>query len=222
MELLNAVKGRHSIRKFKPDPVQRPVIEDIVKNALWIPNWGNTQPWEIFILGPDIIKKISDGFIEKLMGGETMKPELEMPDSWPPEHKKRYVEVGRDLFKIIGISRDDKEARMNYYLDMFRFFGAPNIIYICMDKEINPHYGPFDIGALSSNICMLAHEKGIGTCVMACLAHYPDVIRKHVSIPDNKIIVIGLAMGYADESDPSFSFRSTRDESVISWHGFEE
>ena len=220
MELLEAFKGRKSIRGFKPDPVPRDVIEPIIKNALWTPNWGNSQPWEICVIGPEIVKKISDAFVEKLTAGESMKPDLSMPDSWPPVHKRRYVDVGRMLFKTLGIAREDKAARMNHYMNMFKLFGAPNAIYICMDNRINPHYGPFDIGALTSNICTLAYEKGLGTCILACLAHFPDVVRKYVDISEDKLIIIGIAIGYPDEDHPAFSFRSTRDEGVISWHGF--
>jgi nitroreductase len=220
MELMEAVKERKSVRAYKPDPVQRHLLEDIIKKALWVPSWGNTQPWEIHVIGSEILKKISNEFVEKASSGQIKKPELEMPVSWPSEHKKRYTETGRDLFNAVGIPREDTKARMNYYLTMYNFFGAPNAIYICMDKGINPHYGPFDIGAVTSCICMFAHEKGLGTCILASSVHYPDVIRKYTGIPENKIIVIGIAIGYPDTDNPSFFFKSTRDENLISWKAF--
>lgn len=220
MELLDVIKGRKSIRGFKSDPVPRELIEDILKNALWAPSWGNTQSWEIVVIGHELLKKISEELVEKVMGGVPVKPDLPMPDSWPPKNKRRYVDVGRDLFATLGIQRGDKEARMDHYLNMYRFFGAPNAIYICMHKDINKHYGPFDLGALSSNICMLAYERGLGTCIMAVLSHYPDIVRKYANISDDMSIVIGIAIGYPDEDNPSYSFKSTRDEDVISWQGF--
>jgi len=46
MELREAIKGRRSIRKFKPVEVPRSLMEEIMEEARWSPSWGNTQPWE--------------------------------------------------------------------------------------------------------------------------------------------------------------------------------
>ncbi|MDY6932884.1 MAG: nitroreductase [Spirochaetota bacterium] len=219
MEFIDVMKNRRSIRRFKSDTISRDIFDGILKDALWAPSWGNTQPWEIAVLGPDIIKKISNEFVENVTNGKPIDPDLEMPDSWPPKHKRRYVDVGRALFTTIGIERTDKEARFNHYLNMYKFFEAPHMIYVYQDKGISSHYGPFDLGALTNNICLLAYERGLGTCILASSAHYPDVIRKHTNISKDKLIIIGIAIGYPDENDPSYTFRSDRDESVISWHG---
>jgi len=220
MDFIDVFRNRKSIRKFKSDPVPKNILEEIIKNAIWVPNWGNTQPWEIHVVAPDIVQKISEEFVSNMMSGINLNPDLPMPNSWPDIQKNRYTETGRGLLKVLGLTREDKQGRLNYYINMFKFFGAPNLIYICMDQEINPHYGPFDIGALSSAICMLAYDKGLGTCMLAASAHYPDTIRKHVNIQQNKKIVIGIAIGYPDSQDPTFSYKSTRDEGVISWCGY--
>ncbi len=220
MDIIKAMHNRKSIRKFKDDPVRKELIDDIIKSAIWVPNWGNTQPWEIHVLSTDIVRKISDEFVHNMKSGVPSNPDLPMPSTWPDIQKNRYSETGRGLLKAIGLTRDDKEGRFNYYVNMFEFFGAPNLIYICMDLDINPHYGPFDIGALCTAISLLAYANGLGTCVLACSVHYPDIVRKYVDIPQNKKIVIGIAIGYPDTDDPSFSYKSIRDENVFSWHGF--
>lgn len=220
MDLTEALRSRKSVRGFKSDPVPRETLDEIVRNALWVPNWGNTQPWDIHVLAPEIVKKISEEFVGTMMSGVGLRPDLAMPVSWPDPYKNRYMEVGRGLFKTLGIAREDRQGRLNYYINMFKFFGAPHLIYICMDREINPHYGPLDIGALSLAICLLACDRGLGTCMMAASAHYPDVVRKYVPIPPHMNIVIGIAIGYPETQDPLFSFKSTRDENVIAWHGF--
>ena len=52
MEHTAAVKGRRSIRRFKPDPVPDTLIREILERALWSPSWANTQPWERACLQP--------------------------------------------------------------------------------------------------------------------------------------------------------------------------
>jgi nitroreductase len=201
-------------------PVNKQDIEHILKNAIWAPNWGNTQPWEITVLNSELVKELSKQFVRNLKAEIPPDPDLEMPVDYPTKNKKRYVILARDLFNTMGIKRQDKESRMEYYINMYSFFHAPAAIYLCMDKEISPAYGAFNLGALCMNISLLAHDKGLGTCVMACLCHYPDVIRKVTGIPENRNIVIGIALGYPDYEMPVNKFKSTRDEDVISWHGF--
>ncbi|MDY6968402.1 MAG: nitroreductase [Spirochaetota bacterium] len=219
MEFMDVISGRKSIRKFRSDIVNCDVLESIIKNALRAPSWGNTQPWEIAVLGPDLVKKIGDEFVQEFMSGTSPNPDLEMPENWPYKYKKRYVDVGRSLFEVMKIQREDKEARMEHYLNMFRFFYAPHAVYIYMDKAINPYYGVFDLGALTNNICLTAYENGVGTCILGAVANYPDVVRKHLNISEDKNIVIGIALGYPDKENPVYGFRSVRDEGVISWHG---
>ena len=50
MELLQALKERHSIRKFKPELVPRELLDKVVQKSLWAPSGMNTQPWKVVIL----------------------------------------------------------------------------------------------------------------------------------------------------------------------------
>lgn len=43
MELYETVKGRRSIRQFKPDPVPEEVQGRLVEAAQWAPSWAHTQ-----------------------------------------------------------------------------------------------------------------------------------------------------------------------------------
>ncbi len=49
METEKAVKSRRSIRHFLKKPISKDIINGIIKDSLWSPFWGNTQPWE-FVL----------------------------------------------------------------------------------------------------------------------------------------------------------------------------
>lgn len=43
MDLYEAIKGRRSIRKFRPDPIPREVLERILEMATWAPSGMNLQ-----------------------------------------------------------------------------------------------------------------------------------------------------------------------------------
>jgi nitroreductase len=67
-----------------------------------------------------------------------------------------------------------------------------------------------DIGLIVQTICLLAYDKGIGTCIMAMAIRNPGLLRKILSIPDDRKIAIGIAMGYPDEIFPLNNFERKR------------
>jgi nitroreductase len=75
---------------------------------------------------------------------------------------------------------------------------------------------------VAENIMLLATKHGLGTVVQAQAAAYPDVVRQVLSIPDSKIVFLGIAIGYPDWNNPINQFRTEREplESVATWRGF--
>lgn len=57
MELMDAIKGRRSIRRFRPDPLPPGALEQILEAVRWAPSWANTQVWEIIAVSEEGIKK---------------------------------------------------------------------------------------------------------------------------------------------------------------------
>ena len=56
MDLTEAIKGRRSIRKYKPDPVPEEVLQKVMEAVRWSPSWANTQCWEVIIVRGSNIK----------------------------------------------------------------------------------------------------------------------------------------------------------------------
>jgi len=56
MDLMDAIKGRRSIRKYKPDPVSEEVLRTILEAVRWSPSWANTQCWEVVVVKDQNVK----------------------------------------------------------------------------------------------------------------------------------------------------------------------
>jgi nitroreductase len=56
MELMEVIRGRRSIRKYKPDPVPEEIFQKIMEAVRWSPSWANTQCWEIIVVKDPKIK----------------------------------------------------------------------------------------------------------------------------------------------------------------------
>jgi nitroreductase len=210
MELKQAIKRRRSVRGFLPKPVPKKIINSILSLAGHAPSWGNTQPWELLVVSGETVKNLGEAFCKKAREGVVQTPEYEMPKVFPEPHLTRYRQVGMDLFSILNIHREDTEKRTEHSLNNFRGFGAPVFIYVLLDERLSP-YALLDAGLFIQTLCLSARDRGLGTCILAALARFPEVIRTYLPIPEGKKILIGIALGYPDPKAPVNRYRSRRD-----------
>ena len=76
---------------------------------------------------------------------------------------------------------------------------------------------PMKVFALSED----AQALGLGCIAQASLAGYPDFVRRHFALPDDRLVVCGVSFGYADHRHPVNGFRSKRANlaQVVHWVG---
>lgn len=211
MELSEAIKRRRSIRVFLPDPVPREKIQKIMEIARWAPSWGNTQPWEIVVADGEKREQLARALEAEGKKGSNPRPDIVMPVEFPEMHKRRYVSLGKSLLTSMGIERGDREARTRHYLNMYMFFGAPTVVYFVIDGRLNEPYACLDIGSIGTTFCYLAYQEGLGTIYLAASMHFPDLVKTVLDIPEDKKIVIGIAVGTPHPDAPASLFRSERE-----------
>jgi len=56
MELIDAIMGRRSIRKYKDRDVEDDKIRKILEAAIWAPTAGNTQTWRFYVVRNERMK----------------------------------------------------------------------------------------------------------------------------------------------------------------------
>jgi nitroreductase len=212
MTVREALLARHSFRAFLPKPVEQKKLRFILEAAQRSPSWANSQPWEIFVVSGGSLEKILEGFAKKREEKAPPAPETEFPREWTEDAKRRQRQLGPDM------ERDCGEAVRDFGKQNQNFFGAPAIIYVCIDKTLS-HWSLYDAGAWSQSFLLAAIEEGIGGIQAAQTVLYPDVIRQAANIPDNLKIAIGIAIGYVDRDNRINNFTSSRDslETVVRW-----
>ena len=210
MELAAAIKGRRSIRKFKVQDVPKSIITEVLEEARWSPSWGNTQPWDLYVLTGKTLAKFKEMNLKQTLAGAAVASDVPMLEKWPDAMKARYGELGKVVLSVQGIKREDKEGRDKYYMNMVSSFDAPCVILTCISRDNLVEYQMLDVGLIAQTICLAAHDKGLGTCLLAAAARYSTEIRKIAAIPDDKKIVVGIALGYPDPSFPLNNFERSR------------
>ena len=210
MELRAAIEERRSIRKFKAKEIPRETIRDILETARWAPSWGNTQLWEFYVLTGKRLDEFREANHRSFVDGQTFPLDVPMHEVWPERLKERYAEIGKIMLTAMNVKRDDKGARNRLYEDMTLLFDAPCLIVACIPGDILVEYAMLDVGLILQTICLLAYDKDLGTCIMAMSIRNPGLLRKILSIPQDRKIVMGIAMGYPDENFPLNNFARKR------------
>lgn len=215
MDLLTAIKERKSLRAFKPDPIPKETIEEILKLTIHAPSAINLQPWEFVAvtgeekerLGRRLIKAYKEKQIACSPGN--VKP---LPKTYS-KRGARTLELMKPFFEEMRVDIDQyiNEGSCNFY-------GAPVAIFLCLDDSF-PKARLVDIGIALGYLVLIAHEFELGTCPIGLITAYEDEIKDLLNIPGNKNVVIGVALGYPDSNIPINRFKSQRDhlEKFIRW-----
>ncbi len=209
MEILEGIATRRSIRGFKPTPVPRDVIEKIMQAASQSPSYTNTQPWEVVVVSggkrDDLARKLS----ELAKGKAAPHPDLPTPKTWPQALGDRARDHGARRLSALGIARDDEEGRERMRLGNFEFYGAPCAVFLFMDGSLGD-WSVFDMGLFAENLILAAHSFGVETCLQASITGYAAEIKGMLGIAESKKLVIGISMGYPDETAKLNSYRALR------------
>jgi len=215
MDLLKAIQERKSIRAFRPDPIPKEQIEAVLNLAIYAPSAINLQPWEFtIVMGEErerLSRRLIKAYREKNIscGPDAVKP---LPKTFGKRGAKT-LEAMNPFFKEMGVQSDQfiNEGSCNFY-------GAPVAIIICLDDAFSKARF-VDIGAVLGYFVLAAHELGLGTCPIGLITAYEDEIKDVLNIPENKMVVIGIALGYPDSESPINRFKSFREdlEKFVRW-----
>lgn len=219
MDLIETIKSRKSIRAYKPIPVPQEILRELMEVSLCAPSFANTQPWEFTVVGGKVLDQLREAMVDKAASGA--RPNFEIPwPSFPELYRNRSRELGFSLYAALGIAREDREGRKEWELQGLRFFNAPNAIIFYIDKALNA-WSILDLGLLMQTVMLAAQHCGLGTCLQAAVVGYPEIIRKVLNIPESKLIVVGMSIGYPDWEHKATKFRSNREplEKFATWMG---
>ncbi|MCC3304301.1 nitroreductase [Sneathiella sp. HT1-7] len=224
MDFDTIVRGRRSIRGYKPDPIPKDVLKEIIDIAARAPSSMNTQPWHLHVISGEPLDRIRAGNTERNLAGVPSSREFRVEDKYEGVHRDRQVKVAVQLFEAMGIERHDAERRQEWVLRGFRQFDAPVSVIVAYDKNLQGDIRHFDLGAITYGLVLAAWSRGIGAVINSQGIMQSPVVREHAGIPENHVIQTAVAMGYPDDSFPANAVVSTRRpvEEVATFIGFED
>lgn len=225
MEFESLVISRRSVRGFKREPVPRAVIEQIIEIAKRAPSSMNSQPWHIHVLTGEPLEELRRRNMEEMVAGAAPKRDIATHGDYEGVHRKRQVDVAKQLFSAMGIARDDKPMRQDWVLRGFRQFDAPVSLVLTYDRILDPGaVCHFDLGALCYGIVLAAWDRGLGSVINGQGIMRSDIVRDIARIPDDQAIMTCVAMGYPDETFAANAVVSEREHNsdFVHFIGFDE
>ncbi len=219
MDIIEGLLSRRSTRAFKPDPVSRALIEKILSAALRSPSYMNTQPWEPAVVTGKRLGALSRTLLDLADHDAPCSSDMPLPPPWPPALEQRLLDHAARRAGHIGIDLADPKARKELRINNFKFYGAPCVIFLFQDRSLGP-WSILDAGIFVQSLLLAAHGSGLGAVPQGLLADYPEVVRRFLSVPDSKRLLLGVSLGYADPAAAINSYQSRRADlgELVTWH----
>ncbi len=195
-----AIRTRRSVRAFRPDPVPRATVEELLALASRAPSGTNIQPWKVRVVAGEARARLTRAILEALDRDGPAKYQREWnyyPEHWREPFLARRRKIGWDLYGLLGIRKGDFEATERQRRRNFEFFGAPVGLIFTLDEDLE--IGSWlDLGIFIGTLAIAARGRGLDSCAQAAFADHHEIIRAELGIPASEIVICGFALGYAD------------------------
>lgn len=199
-----ALRTRRSVRAFLPTPVACGEVEELLQLAARSPSGSNIQPWKVHVCAGELRQRITDGILRALDEGPADRYRREWnyyPSQWREPFLGRRRKIGWDMYGLLGIPKGDYAATEQQRRRNYEFFGAPVGMMFTLEEDLE--IGSWlDLGIFIGSLALAARGRGLDTCAQAAFADFHEVIRPILGIPDNQVIICGMALGHADPEHP--------------------
>ncbi|MFE1600735.1 nitroreductase [Methylobacterium sp. ID0610] len=198
----SAIRTRRSVRAFRPDPVPPEVVTDLLDLAARAPSGSNMQPWRVYAVAGEPRARLSEALVAAYLAGEEGEPAFRYyPEEFFEPYRARRREVGLGLYALVGIPKGDAARMQAQHARNFRFFDAPVGLIFTIDRRLATGSW-LDYGGFLQTLMIAARARGLDTCPQAAFAPYGAVIRRHLPLGPDEVVVCGMALGLSDPAAP--------------------
>ena len=219
LEAFQAILNRrHACRGFKPEPIPQDVIRDILADAQKYPSNCNTQPVKTHIVSGAKLAELKAAYIANFekngFGPVDGKPSQDFAFSaefFTGAEHDRLKNQGKTYFEAISLERDNKAGRANIMIENFNLYGAPHVALFWMKNIGDGNVRQAgDVGHYAMTFMWSVVAHGYSCLPQTVLGMSSIVPRQLFNIPDDEVMLFGVAFGREDEEDAANKFRMER------------
>lgn len=209
------IRSRRSIRDFEPREIEDSLLQQVLEDAKWAPSWCNTSPYYIVMARGDQKERIKAKLLAKYdaaigahsiyektllyLSGGAPDGDYNTQIEYTPELNVHRRACGFGLYDLLGIKKQDTDARNEQVRRNFEFFGAPVVFFVFVQGNMSV-FSPLDAGFYLQTLLLSAHARGLGTCAQGALAMWKSpVLEEFNDVPKDYKLLCGVSMGYASD-----------------------
>jgi len=212
-----AILSRMSARAFTAQAVPHDTLEHLLQVASRAPSGTNTQPWKVYVLQgasrDTLVSKVCAAHDALRADPSLASQYTEAYDYYPLKWVSPYIdrrrENGWSLYGLLGIGKADKDKMHQQHQRNYRFFDAPVGLMFTIDRVMG-RGSLLDYGMFLQNLMVLARAHGLHTCPQAAWNGYASIVLPHIGAGPDEMLVCGMALGYADQSEVVNTFHTPR------------
>ena len=209
--VIEAILSRHSMRAFTDRQVSREQVSRILEIAAKAPSGSNTQPWKVYVVDGEAKEALCAELLDAHRAGSDHEAEYQYyPAEWREPYLARRRANGWGLYSLLGIEKGQKQRMVEQHGRNYLFFDAPVGLIFTIDRDLELGSW-FDYGMFLQTVMIAARGFGLHTCPQQAFARYHSIIQERLSIPDDEMVVCGMALGHADPSAPENALRTARE-----------
>lgn len=210
MDVTAAVAARRSVRAFLPDPVPLDRLLTIARDAGRAPSGGNLQPWHVDIVHGAAMVRLKTLMRERIPATAIEPAEYRVyPPNLTAPYRDRRFAVGEAMYGHLGIGREDRAGRSAWFARNYAFFGAPAAYLVSVNRDMGrPQWA--DLGMYLQTLMLLAIGGGLATCAQEAWSVYPETVARFLSMPPQRMLFCGVAIGHEDETAAVNQLRTDR------------
>ena len=211
LDFNDLVARRRSVRAFKKSPIERSTLEKICTTARRSPSGANLQPGKFHVLTGASLESLKERLAEAAQKNTPVDLEYSyFPEKMSEHLKARQRKAGFALYEALGISRRDIAGRREQFAKNYAFFDAPVGVVVTIDRDMGK--GCFmDLGMTIMTFLLATESEGLGATGIGAIANYGQIVHEHLGLPEDEMVVCGIALGVTDTEAPVNQFRTERD-----------
>ena len=163
------------------------------------PSGGNLQPWNTYVRTGASLAALKKRTAERVAAGDPGdEHEFEMyPPNLKSPYRERQFAAAEQRYTVLGIPRDDKQARQEAVAANWNCFGAPAALFCYIDRDMGSAQW-VDLGMYLQTIMLLLRAEGLHSCPQMAWSVYRRSVAEIVSPPDELMLFCGMSIGVED------------------------
>jgi nitroreductase len=173
------------------------------------------QPWEFIVVAGEERPRLSRALMKAYQEHQISCGPGNV-DPLPQVVQKRRTKSFERLLPLLNQMGTDFDQFVNE--GSLNFYHAPVAVILTLHRAFS-HARLIDMGLTAAYFLLSAHCRGLATCPIGIICAYEDTIKEVLNIDESRQVVLGIAVGYADQNAVINKFRAPRDsmETFVCW-----